>query len=67
MFADVVVDIPIEQSLGGTQQEGRHSGIFTYRVPPHVEVHIGSYVWVPFGRQFAQGLAMSLPSVISSL
>ena len=40
-----------------------HQQMFTYSVPPHLDVHVGDAVLVPFGRQILQGVVIDRSDV----
>ncbi|BAZ44320.1 primosomal protein N' [Chondrocystis sp. NIES-4102] len=62
-WVEVLVDCPGAQRTSHTGRDNRpdvSSGLYTYSLPPELEVHSGDIVSVPFGMQTTGGIAVRL-------
>ena len=66
-LVEVLVDVPIKTSTDNAEEEEK---LFTYKIPPNLDIQPGDIVIVPFGKQQVGAIAIrktsKLPEGLSS-
>lgn len=69
-WLEVLVDVPVQNSLPSPDEEEEEEKLFTYKVPSELEVRPGDILTVPFGSQQVGAIAIryisQLPPDLSS-
>ncbi|MGL5034992.1 MAG: primosomal protein N', partial [Microcystaceae cyanobacterium] len=57
--AAIAAPQPVQQWLLVLVDCPNNQGLYTYKVPEHLEIQIGDIISVPFGKQLLRGIAVS--------